>query len=246
MYWPTSSKLVNLKSIEEALIETRATGDSFEDVGRPGRTEEVEEDSTEEEEDIENKSNRKRSKSRNTQLSKKLSISNIEQLQLRDTTSTTTIFADSDEEDITMAVAFDHNATWARIKQLTITSKHYTARDKNEILAQEPTFDSLDDLIAIAAALNNNDIARKARIEKLVSNANQQLKLYYLVGSEGWATAVSTVKSDEASRLGVPEPKHKAKPNIIYVNQKSNYQQQSSYGYNKKKSSYGRRSYKKE
>ena len=38
MYWPTSSKLVNLESIEEALIETRATGDSFEDVGRPGRT----------------------------------------------------------------------------------------------------------------------------------------------------------------------------------------------------------------
>ena len=115
----------------------------------------------------------------------------------------------------------------------------------NEIIAQEPTFDALDDLIAIAQALQN-DANRKARIESLISNANQQLKLYYLVGSEGWATAVATIKSNEAARLGVPEPKHIAKPNIVYVNPRSNFNQQSSYGYNKKKPTYGRRSYKKE
>lgn len=250
MYWPRSDKVVNVESLEETLREeARGSGDTFELVRRLGRTEEEREEETteEEEEENESKSILKRSKSQNNQLKKKQSISNIQQLNIRDSTSSINIFAGNNNEDsdITMANAFDHNATWARIKQLTITSKHFTARDKNEILAQEPTFDSLDDLTAIAQALQN-DAARKARIERLISNACQQLKLYYLVGSEGWATAVSTIKSNEAARLGVPEPKHIAKPSIVYVNQRSNYNQQSSFGYNKKKPTYGRHSYKKE
>ena len=240
MYWPRSGKSVNIDSLEEILRDTREAGDTFERVNRLGRTVE--------EEEAEGRSNLKRSKSISNQLKKKLSTPNIQDLNIRDATSSTTIFAGTnceEDPDIIMAAAFDHNGTWARIKQLVVTSKHFTARDKNEIIAQEPTFDALDDLVTIAQAMGNNDAVRKARMEKMINNAQQQLKLYYLVGSEGWATAVATIKSNEATRLGVPEPKHIAKPSIVYVNPRSSFNQQS-YGYNKKKNNYGRRSYKKE
>ena len=51
----------------------------------------------------------------------------------------------------------------------------------------------------------------------MVNNSIAQLKLYYLVGTEGWGTAIFTVKSAEAARLGLPEVKHETKPQIIYV-----------------------------
>lgn len=63
-----------------------------------------------------------------------------------------------------------------------ITSKHYTARDKNELIAQEPTFQALDDFIALQQASADN--AQKLRLGNVINNAKQQLKLYYLVGSE--------------------------------------------------------------
>ena len=72
----------------------------------------------------------------------------------------------------------------------------------------------------------------------MIINAKQQLKLYYLVGSEGWATAVNTVKSAEAERLGVPGPVHKEKLQIIYVNKQNyskNHGAQKSYQSNYKK-----------
>ena len=104
---------------------------------------------------------------------------------------------------------FNHNETWTHIKQLTITSKYLTPRDKNEMLAQEPTFNAIDDLQAIANACVNDAAgnARRASLGHLIKNANQQLKLYYLVGSKGWATAVNTIETAEAERLGVPERK---------------------------------------
>ena len=85
---------------------------------------------------------------------------------------------------------------------MTVTSKFYTPRDKNEMLAQEPNFDAIDDLQAIAQACLNDNAgnARRARLEHMIINAKQQLKLYYLVGSEGWATAVNTIKYTEAER----------------------------------------------
>lgn len=92
-------------------------------------------------------------------------------------------------------VGFNQNETWNRIKQLTVTSKHYTPRDKNEMIAQEPTFSALDDIITISAALNVTDPAqasKKARLDHLVINALNQLKLYYLVGTEGMGTAINT------------------------------------------------------
>lgn len=138
----------------------------------------------------------------------------------------------------TEAMAFKHNETWTRIKQLAITSKHYTARDKNEILAQEPTFAAIDDFEQFAATCN--DPAKKARYDHVVLNAKAQLKLYYLVGTEGWGTALATIKSEEAVRLGIPEPKHVTKPQIIYVNQQ---RYQSNNTYNASKKSYGRRAY---
>ena len=95
---------------------------------------------------------------------------------------------------------------------------------------------------------NQTDVAKKARLDHLVNNAIAQLKLYYLVGTEGWGTAIATVKSAEAARIGLPEVKHETKPQIINVNQKPNYQSyhqntSSANGYNKK--TYGRRPYKK-
>lgn len=65
--------------------------------------------------------------------------------------------------------AFIHNETWNRIKQLSVTSKHYTPRDKNELIAQEPTFVALDDIITIAAACIVTD-QKTAVIKELVSN----------------------------------------------------------------------------
>ena len=147
------------------------------------------------------------------------------------------------------AANFNHNETWNRIKQLTVTSKHFTARDKNELIAQDPTFTALDDLIAFSATLNANqpaDLAKKNRIDHMITNATNQLKLYYFVGTEGWTTAIATIKSTEAARLGLPEPTRDNKPQIIHVHPKTNYQ--SSYGYNKgykKEKNYGRHSYNK-
>ena len=253
MYWPVALNKEVRESLEDVIAENCARSSRSAEFADQDST-----DSNKEEEPV----NRKRTSSHFSQIKKKKSISNIKELQLSDSViSVTHIFAgetssEDEEEELyqqeTMA-AFNHNEAWCRIKQLAITSKHFTPRDKNELLAQEPTFAAIDDLVAISAAINVNngtqvDIARKARLDHLVNNAIAQLKLYYLVGTEGWATAIATVKSAEAARIGLPEVKHEPKPQIIYVNQKSNYQSYQSNasttnGYGRK--SYGRRPYKK-
>ena len=238
MYWPVAQKK-KIGSLEEILQSS----------ARSSRAVEVE---SEEEEQV----NKKRSKSHSTQLHKKISISNINQLNLSDHNLLETVSflnESSEEEEIhTEMAAFNHNETWCRIKQLAVTSKHYTPRDKNEMLAQEPTFNGIDDLITLAAAINQNanqaDLERKARLEHMANNAIAQLKLYYFVGTEGWGTAIATIKSAEATRLGLPEVKQEVKPQIIYVKPQANYQSYnqgntSSNGYRKK--TYGRRPYKK-
>lgn len=238
MYWPVAQRK-EITSLE-VILQSSA---------RSSRA--VETDS--EEEEI---SNKKRSKSHSSQLHKKISISNINQLNLSDNNLSKTesfLNLSNEEEQIhTTMAAFNHNETWCRIKQLAVTSKHYTPRDKNEMLAQEPTFNAIDDLIALAAAIDQNatqaNLERKARLEHMVTNAIAQLKLYYFVGTEGWGTAISTIKSAEATRLGLPEVKKEVKPQIIYVKPQANYQNYnqgntSSNGYKKK--TYGRRPYQK-
>lgn len=256
MYWPRIVKTVrSVDSLDQVLREnSNSIGDTFGGArsGRINNQETTSEEEEEELEEIEGTSKLKRSKSYNKQPQKKISTPNIQNLNIQDGTSSISIFAGvtQPDQDIDMAAAaFDHNGTWARIKQLAITSKHYTARDKNEIMAQEPTFDALDDLVTMSQACNTDGqhAERKARLERLISNAQSQLKLYYLVGSEGWATAVTTIKSSEAARLGVPEPVHIAKPTVVYVNPRNSYNNQQSFGYsNKKKSNYGRRPFKKD
>lgn len=259
MYWPVA---LNKKPIRDSLEVVIA-----ENCARTSRSAEFEDQDSTDSNKKEEPVNRKRTSSHFSQLKKKKSISNIKELQLSDPViSITHIFAgesSSEEEQEPeeaqqgnlqeAMVAFNHNEAWCRIKQLAVTSKHYTPRDKNELLAQEPTFEAIDELVAISAAINvqngnQADITRKAKLDHLVNNAIAQLKLYYLVGTEGWGTAIATVKSAEAARIGLPEVKHEPKPQIIYVNQKSSYQSyqsnaSTSNGYGKK--NYGRRPYKK-
>lgn len=250
MYWPLNKK----KDINcEDFLEARGSSDRLSSLKEVKKKEEEETETEGEEEEESNPvNNKKRSYTKSNQPKKKLSISNIQALSITDATSSINIFQSDVEleeakEDIHMAaVNFDHNECWQRIKQLAITSKHFTARDKNELIAQEHTFAALDDLIAFSATINN-DAQKKARIDNLILNAKNQLKLYYFVGTEGWSTAIATIKATEAARIGLPEPKRVPKTNIVYVNPRPSYQSSSnqSSGYYKK-NNYGRRPYKKE
>lgn len=97
---------------------------------------------------------------------------------------------------------------------------------------------------ALYTTRQERDDCSRTNVCSLVNNALNQLKLYYLVGSEGWGTAINTIKTAEATRSGIPEPKHEVKPQIIYVNLKPNNQANlSNNAYGKKQ--YGRRPYKK-
>lgn len=240
--------------LERDLLETRASTSLL--CAEQEEEEETEARSVEEEEEQE-VTTKKRSCSKSTQLKKKQSISNINNLTLVDSNLTidVQIFESGedeviliDQEETEMAAAFNHNETWTRIKQLTVTSTHYTARDKNELIAQEPTFIALDDMIAFSATLNINapaELAKKTRIDNMVNNAINQLNFYYFAGTEGWSTAIATIKTTESARLGLPEPTREIKPQIIHVHPKPSYQ---SYGYNKvfkREKNYGRHSYKK-
>lgn len=247
MYW--SKRTDFSRSLEVELLEARGSTSSIVERNEESLIEEEEEKS----EDLEEVTTKKRSNCNiSRQLRKKQSISNINQLTIEDSISLEPQTFVSEEtlqpaQSITMAAApaFNHNETWNRIKQLSVTSKHYTARDKNELIAQEPTFAALDDLIAFSQTIIN-DQAKKNRIDHMINNAISQLKLYYFVGTEGWATAIATIKATEAARLGLPEPTREQKPQIIHVHSKTNYQSYNGYkqGYKKEKN-YGRHSYKK-
>lgn len=122
-----------------------------------------------------------------------------------------------DEAEITMATPaeFQPVPTWNKVKELLITSTEFTSRDKKEILAQSATFEGLTVLKELAAV--EKEEAKKLVITNMYSQAAKQLALYYLVGTYGWTTAINTLKSDESSSLGVPQPVYKPSSNIIYV-----------------------------
>ena len=138
-------------------------------------------------------------------------------------------------------VEFQPAATWAKVQELIITSKEFTSRDKKEILAQSATFEGLVLLKQIAGA--EETPVKKATLNNMYNQASKQLALYYLVGMYGWSTAVNTIKSDETSSLGVPQPIFKPANNVIYVksNNAPNYAHSSNSNAKKK----GRQSYKK-
>ena len=92
------------------------------------------------------------------------------------------------EIDQEMGTEFKPDETWARVKELVITSKEYTARDKKEILGQSKTFEGLSIIRELAASAEG---AKKEVLEGIYTQASQQLTLYYLVGAHGWETAVA-------------------------------------------------------
>lgn len=145
------------------------------------------------------------------------------------------------DEVMATPVEFQPAATWAKVQELIITSKEFTSRDKKEILAQSATFEGLVLLKQIASA--EETPAKKATLNNMYNQASKQLALYYLVGMYGWGTAVNTIKSDETSSLGVPQPIFKPANNVIYVksNNAPNYAHSSNSNAKKK----GRQSYKK-
>lgn len=109
---------------------------------------------------------------------------------------------------------FQPAETWCRVKELLLTSKEYTSRDKKEIMAQWATFEGLTVLREIASTQEGT---KKEALVNMYNQGAKQLTLYYLVGTHGWETAVNTVKSSEATALGIPEPVFKPAANIIYV-----------------------------
>ena len=146
------------------------------------------------------------------------------------------------EVDQDMNAEFKPIETWARVKELVLTSNEYTARDKKEIIGQSKTFEGLPVIKELAAAAEGQ---KKEILQGIYEQASQQLTLYYLVGAHGWETAVATVKSSEAVSLGIPEPVFKPASNIIYVKPNSYTAKDSQSGSNYSKKGKGRRAYKK-
>jgi hypothetical protein len=91
---------------------------------------------------------------------------------------------------------------YLEIESMVISSKHYTARDKQEILAQKKIW------LAVPGLMNARD-AEQRPDEVMVRAgiaAKRQMVLYAMVGKYGWDVALRTLKDRDGAALGLPEP----------------------------------------
>lgn len=102
------------------------------------------------------------------------------------------------EYDVNMTEDKEINAAlaWKEIQVMLTTSKHYTARDRNEILAQSEWFSNVDRLDKLQGPWAN----------KMAAAARKQLTLYYMVGAYGWDIALRTLKATKSEAIGIPAP----------------------------------------
>jgi len=91
---------------------------------------------------------------------------------------------------------------YAEIENLLLTSKHFTPRDKQEIIAQKKICLAVPGLMVM---MNTNNQPDKTYVEAGIAS-KKQLVLYAMVGKYGWDVALRTLKEREGTSMGLPEP----------------------------------------
>ncbi len=97
--------------------------------------------------------------------------------------------------------SLDVPAVYADIENLMLTSKHYTSRDKQEIIAQKKIWLAVPGLMTIT----KDNAPDRVYVEAGIA-AKKQMVLYAMVGRHGWDVALRTLKGNEGSSMGLPEP----------------------------------------
>ena len=99
-------------------------------------------------------------------------------------------------------VGLDVAGVYLEIESMVVSSKHYTSRDKQEILAQKKIWIAVPGLML---AKKENGEPDEVMVGAGIA-AKRQMVLYGMVGKYGWEVALRTLKDRDGAALGLPEP----------------------------------------